>query len=95
MPRCETAKYLVATDQSTAAGAALINRHADRFLFGSDSLSPAVEEKYLKCYRDYAPLWKALNDDARHKVLKGNYERLFDAAKAKARAREAAHPATY
>ena len=91
----ETAKYLVATEQSTAAYAALINRHADRFLFGSDSLSPAVEEKYLKCYKDYAPLWKALNDDTRQKVLKGNYERLFDAAKVKVRAWEAAHPATY
>lgn len=91
----ETAKFLVASEASTAAYAALIGRHRDRFLFGTDSLSPASQEKYLKCYHDYAPLWKALGDEARHAVLKGNYERLFDAARSKVRAWEAAHPITY
>lgn len=91
----ETAKYIVASDQSIAAYAALMQKHPDRFLFGSDSLSPAGEKKYLKCYEAYQPLWKALPDDARHALLKGNYERLFDAAKAKVRTWEAAHPLTY
>ncbi len=91
----ETAKFLVANEPSTAAYAALLNKHAARFIFGTDSLSPASEEKYLKCYKDYAPLWKALSDETRHAVLKGNYERLFDAARAKVRAWEAAHPITW
>jgi predicted TIM-barrel fold metal-dependent hydrolase len=91
----ETAKYLVATPESTAAYAALLNRHATRFLFGTDSLSPANEDKYLKCYRDYEPLWKALTPETRHAVLKGNYERLFDAARTKVRAWEAAHPLSF
>lgn len=91
----ETAKYIVASEASIAAYAALMNRHGDRFLFGSDSLSPAAAEKYMKCYNDYAPLWKALTEETRGKVLKGNYERLFDAAKAKVRKWEAAHPVSY
>lgn len=91
----ETAKYIVAGEAATTAWAALMNRHADRFLFGSDSLSPAASEKYLKCYNDYQPLWKALTEDTRQKILKGNYERLFDAAKTKVRQWEAAHPVSY
>jgi hypothetical protein len=39
----------------------------------------------------YAPLWKALTPDASEGIRKGNYERLFDAAREKVRAWEAAH----
>jgi predicted TIM-barrel fold metal-dependent hydrolase len=91
----ETAKYIVANEASLSAYAALMNKHADRFLFGSDSLSPATEDKYLKCYNDYQPLWKALSEETRKKVLKGNYERLFDAAKVRVRQWEAGHPVSY
>ena len=37
------------------------------------------------------PLWAALTPEARAKVRVGNYERLFDAARRKVRAWEAAH----
>ena len=39
----------------------------------------------------YAPLLAELTPDARNKLLKGNYERLFDAGRIKVRAWEKAH----
>ena len=87
----EVAKYVVATPQTTQATAALINQYPDRFLFGSDEVAPTTQEKYLKVYRMYEPLWKLLTPQAREKVTKGNYERLFDAARKKVRAWESAN----
>jgi len=87
----EVAKYLVATPESTALVADLINRYPDRFLFGTDEVAPATQEKYLKVYDMYAPLLARLTPEVRQKLLKGNYERLFDAARVKVRAWEKAH----
>ena len=87
----ETAKYLLATPESTRAAADLINRHPDRFLFGTDEVAPADQAKYLKVYTQYAPLFAQLSRDASEKVRKGNYERLFDQARQKVRAWERAH----
>jgi len=36
----------------------------------------------------YAPLWAKLTPEAREKVLKANYTRLFDAARSRVRAWE-------
>jgi hypothetical protein len=88
----EVAKYLVATPESVAAAAALIERHPDRFLFGTDEVAPSDQAKYLKVYDMYAPLFARLTPPTREKLLKGNYERLFDAARAKVRAWEKANP---
>lgn len=87
----EVAKYLMASPESTKITADLINRYPDRFLFGTDEVAPSNQESYLKVYRQYTPLWKLLNKDTSEKVRKGNYERLFDAAKPKVRAWELAH----
>lgn len=87
----ETAKYLVASEQSLARAAQLINRHPDRFLFGTDEVAPTDQEAYLSVYRQYAPLWERLDDDARAKVLAQNHVRIFDAARAKVRAWERQH----
>ncbi len=87
----EVAKYLVATPESIKRSADLINRYPDRFLFGTDEVAPTEQAKYLKVYDMYAPLLAALTPEARAKVLKGNYERLFDAARQKVRAWEAAN----
>jgi len=86
----EVAKYIVSSPQATQNTAALINQYPDRFLLGSDEVAPKTQESYLKVYRMYEPLWKLLTPDAREKVTKGNYVRLFDAAKKKVRAWEAA-----
>jgi predicted TIM-barrel fold metal-dependent hydrolase len=85
------AKYIIASPESLQITADLINRYPDRFLFGTDEVAPSSQEKYLKVYRQYDPLWKALTPQASEAVRKGNYERLFDAARKNVRAWENAH----
>ena len=87
----ETAKYLVANDQTLAVSADLINRYPDRFLFGTDVVAPKSAEQYFAVYEMYRPLWARLTPETRDKVLKGNYERLFDAARVRVRAWERAN----
>ena len=87
----EVAKYIVASPEATKRTAEVINKFPDRFLFGTDEVAPTDQDAYLRVYRQYDPLWKLLSDDARAKVRKGNYERLFDAARVKVRAWERAH----
>jgi len=87
----EVAKYFVATPASTKIAAEFINRYPDRFLFGTDEVAPANQEKYLKVYNQYAPMWKLLDKETSEKVRKGNYERIFDAARLKVRAWENLH----
>jgi hypothetical protein len=87
----EVAKYVVATPESTKNGADMINRYPDRFLFGTDEVAPTSQEKYLKVYNQYEPLWKLLNKEASEKVRKGNYERIFDEARRRVRNWEEAH----
>ncbi|MBZ5859024.1 amidohydrolase family protein [Flavihumibacter profundi] len=87
----EVAKYIVSSPEAIKATAAVINKYPDRFLFGTDEVAPATQEKYLKIYNMYTPLLAQLTPDARYKLLKGNYERLFDAARIKVRAWEKAH----
>ena len=86
----EVAKYLVATPETTQRAADVINRYPDRFLFGTDEVAPNDQATYLRVFRQYEPLWQLLSPEARELVLKGNYERLFDAARRKVRAWEAA-----
>jgi predicted TIM-barrel fold metal-dependent hydrolase len=87
----EAAKYVVATPESTAAVADLINRYPDRFLFGTDEVGPTDQKKYMKVYDMYSELLKMLKPDAREKFLKLNYEKLFDEARLKVRSWEKAH----
>ena len=87
----EVAKYVVATPESTRATAELINRHPDRFLFGSDVVAPADSQAQIKVFDLYAPLWKLLTPEASQKVRLGNYERLFDEGRRRVRAWEKAN----
>jgi hypothetical protein len=87
----ETAKYIVASPDTIAATADLINRHPDRFLFGTDEVAPTDQEGYLKVYRRYQPLFARLTPAASEKVRKGNYLRLFDEARRRVRAWENAN----
>ena len=94
----EIAKYMVTTEvqdyyfktpESTRIAAALFNRYPDHFLFGTDEVAPKDQQSYLKVYSLYDPLWKLLTPEAAEKIRKGNYERLFDAARSRVRAWEA------
>jgi hypothetical protein len=85
----EVAKYVVATPEGTRQAAAVVNRYPNRFLFGTDEVAPPDQEKYLKVYNQYEPLWKLLSAEASEKVRKKNYERIFDEARRKVRGWEA------
>src|SRR5664279_634760 len=87
----EVAKYIVASPESIKATAELINKYPDRFLFGTDEVAPPNQETYLKIYYMYLPLFAQLTLEAKQKILKGNYERLFDASRIKVRAWEKAN----
>jgi hypothetical protein len=77
----ELAKYIVASRDTIRISADIINAYPDRFLFGTDEVAPASQASYLRVYDRYAPLWDALTPEARELLLKGNYARIFDAAR--------------
>jgi predicted TIM-barrel fold metal-dependent hydrolase len=87
----EVAKYIVSSPQAIKETAALINKYPDRFLLGTDEVAPLTQDKYLKVYYMYEPLFEQLTPVARKKLLKENYRRLFDAARIKVRQWEVAH----
>jgi predicted TIM-barrel fold metal-dependent hydrolase len=87
----ETAKYLVATPETIQKTADLINRHPDKFLFGTDEVAPKNQQSYLKIYDMYAPLFAKLTPEASEKLRKGNYERLFNEARKRVRSWEKEH----
>jgi len=87
----ETAKYIVATQQTIAATAELISRHPTRFLFGTDEVAPSNQAGYLKVYELYEPLFARLTPSVSEQVRKANYLRLFDEARRRVRAWERAN----
>ena len=64
------------------AAADLINRHPTGSCSAPTRSRPTDQAKYLKVYDMYAPLFAKLTPEASEKVRKGNYERLFDEARA-------------
>jgi len=87
----EVAKYVIATAESTQNAAAVVNRHPDRFLFGTDEVAPTNQEKYLRVYNQYEPFWKLLTPEASKRVRLENYKRIFDEGRRKVRSWEATH----
>ena len=84
----EVAKYLLSSPEVTRRAAEIMNRYPDRFVFGSDVVAPKDPAQYFAVFDSYKPLWALLTPEASEKVRKGNYERLFDAARQKVRAWE-------
>jgi len=87
----EVAKYITATPEAMANTAAVINKYPDRFVMGTDEVAPSDQASYLKIMDMYKPFLEKLTPEAKQKLLKGNYERLFDAARIKVRAWEKAN----
>src|SRR6188474_2019125 len=79
----EVAKYLLSSPEVTRRAAEVMNRYPDRFLFGSDVVAPKDPAQYFAVFDSYKPLWALLTPETSEKVRKGNYERLFDAARQK------------
>jgi hypothetical protein len=87
----EVAKYIVASDTTIAVTAALVNRFPDRFLFGTDVVAPTDPQMYYRVFEIYKPFLDKLTPTTRALLLRGNYERLFGAARKRVRAWEAVH----
>ncbi len=87
----EVAKYAVSSPDAIARVAAMLNRHPDRFLFGTDTVAPAGPAPYYAVFDMWAPVWRLLSPEASQKVRKGNYERIFDEGRRRVRAWEAAN----
>jgi hypothetical protein len=85
------ADYVTSSDSALTATANLLNRYPDRFLFGTDALSPPDTASYLEVFHEYAPLWKRLTPEASEKIRVGNYIRLFDEGRRRVRAWERAN----
>jgi hypothetical protein len=81
----EVAKYAIATPASIARVAAMLNRHPDRFLFGTDTVAPSGPEPYFEVFDLWAPIWRLLSPQAGLKIRKGNYERIFDEGRRRVR----------
>ena len=86
----EVAKYILSSPEVTRRAAQVFNRYPDRFLFGTDVVAPKDTTQYYAVFESYKPLWALLTPDASAKIRKGNYERLFDAARTRVRAWEKA-----
>jgi hypothetical protein len=54
-------------------------------------VAPAGPDPYYAVFDMWAPIWKQLTPEASLKVRKGNYERIFDAARVRVRAWEKAN----
>jgi hypothetical protein len=57
----EVAKYVLADTVVLRRSADIINRHPDRFLFGSDVVAPRDSAQYYAVFDAYAPLWERAN----------------------------------
>jgi hypothetical protein len=87
----EVAKYAIASAAVQKRVADMLNRHPNRFLFGTDNVAPADQATQLRIYHLWDPIWAQLTPAASLNVRKGNYERIFDAARARVRAWEKAN----
>jgi hypothetical protein len=87
----EVAKYAVASPQTIRDVTALFNSYPDRFLFGTDNVAPPDQATQLRVFHLWDPIFAQLTPAASLAIRKGNYERLFDAARQRVRAWEAAN----
>jgi len=90
----EVAKYAVASPEAVRRTAEMINRYPDRFLFGTDVVAPKSLDAMKAVFDTWAPVFDLLTPEAREMLLKGNYERIFDEARRRVRAWEAANVKT-
>ena len=87
----EVAKYAVATPETAARVAAILNKYPDRFLFGTDTVAPSGPAPYYAVFDMWAPVFRQLTPEASLKVRKGNYQRIFDEGRRRVRAWEKAN----
>ena len=84
------AEQIVGLPETLAAWVALVNGWPDRFVLGSDAVVSRDAASYLGALEAWRPLLDGLDPEASELLRLGNYERLFDAARERVRAWEAA-----
>jgi predicted TIM-barrel fold metal-dependent hydrolase len=87
----EVAKYAVSSPEIEKATAEMFNRFPDRFLFGTDNVAPKDQATQLRVFRLWDSIFAALTPEASFAIRRGNYEKLFDAARVRVRAWEREH----
>jgi hypothetical protein len=87
----EVAKYATASPETMDRVAAMLDRYPDRFLFGTDNVAPPDLKSDLRVYEMWVPILEKVKPATRTAVTMGNYERLFDRARASVRAWEKAN----
>ena len=84
------AEQIVGSPETLDAWVALVNAWPERFVLGSDSVVATDADAYLGALEAWRPLLDGLDPDASEQVRLGNYERLFNSARERVRAWEAA-----
>src|SRR5262249_47055305 len=84
----EVAKYAIRTQETEQATAKLLEQYSNRFLFGTDNVAPADQATQLRVFHLWDRIFARLTPQASLAVRRGNYERLFDAARLRVRAWE-------
>ncbi|HMN45513.1 MAG TPA: amidohydrolase family protein [Povalibacter sp.] len=84
----EVAKYAVRSSETKQATARLLDRYPDRFLFGTDNVAPPDQAAQLRVFHLWDDIFAQVAPATSLAVRRGNYERLFDAAREKVRAWE-------
>jgi hypothetical protein len=84
----EVAKYAIGSEESKRATAELFAKFSDRFLFGTDNVAPPDQAAQLRVFHLWDDIFATLTPAASLAIRRGNYERLFDAARVRVRAWE-------
>ncbi|HET7083452.1 MAG TPA: amidohydrolase family protein [Rhizomicrobium sp.] len=87
----EVAKYAISSPEIEKRTAALFNKFPDRFIFGTDVVAPKDQATVLRVFHLWDRIFAQLTPAASLAIRKGNYEKLFDAARVKVRAWEQAN----
>ena len=87
----EVAKYAVSSPEIEQATAELFDRFPDRFLFGTDNVAPKDQETQLRVFHLWDRIFADLKPETSLAIRRGNYEKLFDAARVRVRAWEREH----
>ena len=86
----EVAQYS-ASPESVARVVTILNRYADRFVSGTDTVATAGPEPYHAVFEVWEPVWRRLTPEASVKIRKSSSERLFDEGRRNVRAWERVH----
>jgi Amidohydrolase len=87
----EVAKYAIRSPETEQATAKLLEQYPTRFLFGTDNVAPTDQATQLRVFHLWDRIFAQLTPRASFAVRRGNYERLFDAARVRVRAWEKEH----